>query len=212
MWGSVGAHEWLRLPMFYLAAFHVTRNSRWQDLYLKYRDEALERTLAFSPSKHRCYVTLQLQYSLRLIYDLDTSVRSTVLPLMHQLAAFCEERAITNSREFADPKNAPSLCYPFYPWDSVTPLDQGYFDGLRFLNPAQSENPENRAFYPVREIGEGASVAAICPGWVIKPELLDAVDTMLGAIDYDHHYSVYAPLLLSCAHMLCLEKERLITN
>ena len=37
-------------------------------------------------------------------------------------------------------------------------------------------------------------------------ELVSAVDEMAKAIDYKKHSSIYAPLLLACAHVMCMEK------
>lgn len=208
MWGDdIGPHECLRLPMFYLAAYHVTKDAKWQQLYLQYRDEAVEKTLLFQPEKSYCYVSLQVQYSLRLVYDLDPEVRDKILPMMKFLAEYNEKQAIQKSRMFSSPEMQEVLYYPFYPWDAVEPLDLGDFGGYPLLNPAQSENPDNIAFYPVREVGECASVAALCPGRQISQDLMPAIESMLRAIDFNRYYSVYAPLLLSCAYMLCLEHQ-----
>lgn len=213
MWGKeIGPHEYLRLPMFYLAAYHVTGDPKWERLYLKYRDEAIEQTFAFQPEKSYCYVSQQVQYSLRLIYDLDPQVRGKLLPMMESLAKFGEEKAIERSLRFSAPEMSETLYYPLFPWDAVEPLDLGDFGGYPLLNPAQSENPDNIAYYPVREVGECASVAALCPNRPISQELLCAIENMLRAIDFSRYCSVYAPLLLSCAYMLCLESSRQTTQ
>ncbi|MBQ8758132.1 MAG: hypothetical protein IJZ20_00390, partial [Clostridia bacterium] len=71
MWGDIGAHERLRLPMFYLAAYKASGEDEWQALYKKYRDEALEKSLAFDKDKSRLYCSLQMMCSLRAVYDYD---------------------------------------------------------------------------------------------------------------------------------------------
>ncbi len=38
MWGELGKHEYLRLPMFYLAAYITSREPQFKELYLKHRD------------------------------------------------------------------------------------------------------------------------------------------------------------------------------
>lgn len=206
MWGDqIGPHEYLRLPMFYLAVYHVTGDSKWQNLYLRYRDEAIRNTLAFQPQHSYCHISLQVQYSLKLVYDLDPEVREQLLPMMQFLAEFGEKQALEKSCRFSAPEMHEALYYPLYPWNAVTPLDLGDFGGYPLLNPAQSENPDNIAFYPVREVGECASVSALCPNRQISPKLIPAIESMLRAIDFTRYYSVYAPLLLSCAYMLCLE-------
>ena len=67
MWGNLGPHEFLRLPMFYLAAFHVTGDKKWQTEYLKYRDEAIQKSHGFDYNASRSYCALQMAYSLRLV-------------------------------------------------------------------------------------------------------------------------------------------------
>lgn len=209
MWGDdIGPHECLRLPMFYLAAYHVTQNPKWNRLYLRYRDEAIKKTVAFKPETSYCYVSLQVQYSLKLVYDLDSEVREQLLPIMKSLADHNEKLAIEKSKRFSSPEMRETLYYPLYPWDQVAPLDLGDFGGYPLLNPAQSENPDNIAYYPVREVGECASVVALCPTREFSPDLIPAIKSMLQAIDFDRYCSVYAPLLLSCAYMLCLEHEK----
>ena len=206
MWGkNAGDHEVLRLPMFYLAAYHISGESRWLKEYHRYLPEALERTVRFDPSKSRVYVSLQVQYSMVLVYTLDLETRPRLLPFMHTLADFCQNKALEQSRTFCAPENRSALNFRFRAWDAVEPWDIGPYEGLPFLNPAQSEYPENRAFYPVREVGEGAAVAAICPDRPIPPELKSAVENMLAAIDLCQHYSIYAPLLLCCGLMLLAE-------
>ena len=213
MWGpDIGPHECLRLPMFYLATYHVTGDPKWHDLYMRYRDEAIERTFGFEPEKSYCYVSLQVQYSLKLVYDLDPDVRKKLLPMMEFLADLNEQRAIEKSQRFTAPEMQETLYYPLYPWDAVEPLDLGDFGGYPLLNPAQSENPDNIAYYPVREVGECASVATLCPGRKVSPALMPAVESMLKAIDLNRYYSVYAPLLLSCAYMLYLEHQLQFDN
>lgn len=110
MWGDIGPHEYLRLPMFYLAAYHVSGDGHWKEMCFKYRDEALEK----------------------------------------------------------------------------------------------SELKENRALYPIREIGEYASVAALCPKRRVDEKLLGVLESLAEKIDYKNHYT-YAPMLLVSGYKLCLE-------
>ena len=84
----------------------------------------------------------------------------------------------------------------------------GYFGGFDYINPAQSECKDNRAFYPVREVAEGAIMAAMCPNRRIPDELLTAVEHMAEHVDLGCHSSIYAPLLLACAHIACKENQK----
>ena len=212
MWEELGTHEWLRLPMFYLAAYCVTDDPHWQKLYLKYRDEALECSLPHEPDTMRCYASLQMQCSLRLILDHDTDAdetfRTKLRGLMKRCAAYGEKNALLNSAEYCTGTHDEAIYYRFRAWDKVDHMRQeGVINGYNYNNPAQSERKDvNGAFYPVREIAEGAMMAAMCPDHTVTPELLAAVDRMAEKLDLKRFSSIYAPLLLSCAHILCRER------
>ena len=212
MWGGVGAHEILRLPMFYLAAFHVSGDEKYKKKYSEYINEALEGSLAHKPEAMRCYCSLQMQCSLRTVYDydLDPAVREKTLALMRKNAEYGTKKAVFNSKEFCKPEHRDDINYKFRKWNEVEPRDMGHFGGFDYINPAQSERKDNRAFYPVREVAEGAIMAAMCPKYRISDELLTAVDNMAAAVDFKRHSSVYAPLLLASAHISC--KENLMIN
>ena len=207
MWGGVGAHEILRLPMFYLAAYHVTGEESYREMYLRYIDEALEGSLSHKPETMRCYCSLQMQCSLRVVYDYDDDprVKAKALAIMLKNAEYGTKKAISNSMEFCKPEHREDINYRFHKWNEVEPIDMGTFGGFRYINPAQSERKDNRAFYPVREVAEGAAVAAICPEYKVSQELMRAVENMAESIDYKRHSSVYAPLLMACAHVACKE-------
>ena len=86
--------------------------------------------------------------------------------------------------------------------------DTGVFQGYRYLNPAQSELRENVAFYPVREVGEGAILAAMCPERKVSDALAEAVLRMAEAVDVDKQSSVYPLLYMPCAYAMCVENRK----
>lgn len=207
MWGELGTHEFLRLPMFYLAAFYVTKDNHWQEMYLKYRDKAIEKSTLHKPDEMRCYASLQMQCSLRAIYqyDNDVKVKSKVKEIMQKNAEYGMQKAIENSTQYCKIEHREAINYRFHKWNEVEPFRLGIFSGYNYDNPAQSEREDNSAFYPVREIAEGAIMATMCPGFKVTELLLKAVDDMAECIDIRKHSSIYAPLLLSCAHISCKE-------
>ena len=207
MWDGVAAHEILRLPMFYLAAYHVTDNEKYKKEYLKYVDEAVEGSLYYRPDAMRCYCSLQMQSSLRIVYDYcdDDKLKEKMLTVMKRIADYGVKKATDNSKEFCKPEHREDLNYRFRKWNGVEARNMGVFGGFEYINPAQSERKDNKAFYPVREVAEGAIMAAICPHYRVTEELLTAVENMAEAINYKRHSSIYAPLLLACAHIACKE-------
>ena len=142
-----------------------------------------------------------MQCSLRVVYDYDTNGenREKALEIMKKTAEYGVKKAVANSKELCKPEHKGDINYRFHKWSEVEPRNMGFFGGFEYINPAQSERKDNRAFYPVREVAEGAVLAAMCPEHAVSSELFDAVENMACAIDYSRHSSVYAPLLLACA-------------
>ena len=194
--------------MFYLAAHYVTGKEKYKTEYEKYISEALEASQAHPPDTMRCYCSLQMQCSLRVVYDLDPIHRAKSLSIMLKNAEYGAKKAVINSKEYCKPEHKADIDYRFHKWSEVEPRNMGSFYGFNYINPAQSERKDNRAFYPVREIGEGAITAAMCPLYLVSDELLEAVDNMACTIDYRRHSSIYAPLLLICAKAACLENQK----
>ncbi|MBP3300247.1 MAG: hypothetical protein J6M34_01930 [Clostridia bacterium] len=210
LWGAVSVHEWFRLPMFYLAAYHVTKNPHWKALYLRYRDEAFSKSLAPIPEHYKCYAILQMQYSLRAAYDCeeDPIFKGKLLARIQTLAEIGEQKSLASAEKFRSGAFWDTLYYPFRRWDRIEPLCREVFNGYRYENPAQSERKENAAFYPVRAVGEGACIAALCPGYPISDEIFDALLFLANAFNFSQYSNVYALLLLPCGYVTCLKTRR----
>ncbi|MBQ4323684.1 MAG: hypothetical protein IJC19_07075 [Clostridia bacterium] len=211
LWGDVSVHEWFRLPMFYLAAYHVTKDPHWKELYLKYRNEAFSNSLAPIPEHYKCYAILQMQYSLRAAYDCeeDPIFKEKLLAGMCTLAEIGERKALASAEKFRNGAYEASLYYSFQKWNRVEPLYREVFNGYRYENPAQSERKENAAFYPVRSVGEGACIAALCPQYNVSEDLMEALRFLASKIDFSIYPNVYAPLLLSCGYVTCLKCKKM---
>ena len=204
MWGEISPHEYLRLPMFYLAAHHVTGEKSWLRLAEQYLYEGLEKSVDFNIDRSKCYASLQLQYSLRLIFDLseDAFVQNAAKKLMQNLTSHWQAKALYTYEPLCTNGFNPDFDFVYHPWNACQMRDMGTVSGLLYLNPAQSEDKNNRAFYPIRSIGEAISIAALCPDFPLDPRLPQILQKLAGCIDYDRHGS-YAPLLLVCGHDLC---------
>ncbi len=207
MWGEIWPHEYLRLPMFYAAAYHVSGDIKWKELADRYKYEALTKTEPFEPHKHSTYVLLQLQYSLRMMCDLseEEDFKAGCREIMKKLAQYAETKfGFTVERL----KGLGRLDFKYGKWNEVDWLDPGVeVGGYRYLNPAQSERPENKSFYPLREVGETASVVALYREERMNESICEILDRVADGVDYSCHYT-YAPLLLWCGYWL--GKENLI--
>jgi len=210
LWGDVAVHEWFRLPAFYLAAYHVSGNSHWKDLYLRYRDEAFAKSLAPIPERYKCYTILQMQYSLRAAYDCedDADFRKKLLERMQELAGIGETKALAAAEDLRKEELRNTIYYSFRKWNEIAPLYSDELNGYHYENPAQSERKENAAFYPIRSVGEGACIAALCPGYNVSEEIFETLDVLLNTLNFSGYSNVYAPLLLSCGYVTCLKNRK----
>ncbi len=210
MWGEVWPHEYLRLPMFYSAAYFVSGDEKWKSLADKYKFEALDKTKPFEPYRHRTYVVLQLQYSLRLMYELsdEEEYKKGCLEIMRSLAEYAEKKFDLCVERL----KTLTLDFKYKKWNEVDWYDPGVeIGGYRYLNPAQSEREENKSFYPLREVGETACIAALCPIRRVRKDIPELLFQIADSVDYENHYT-YAPLLLWCGYWLCGENLRKATE
>ena len=197
MWGDLSPHEYLRLPMFYAAAWKTTGEAHWGELYRAYRAEAYEKTLPFDTTVGRTYIGLQLAYSLRLLYDAETDAawRERYRTLLGSLAEQYAPRVMPLAQAILTPEGREGLNWAYQPWNKVRAYWVGFIGGKPYYNPGQSEYPENRAFYPLRAVGECAAIAALCPGYALPAGAQEALEAAAAAVDYAQHRT-YAPLAL----------------
>lgn len=212
MWGELGAHEYMRLPFFYAAAWYVSGDKHWYNLYIKYRDEAFKKQSAFNATSYglRCYPVLQMQYSLRAIYDIDPDpeFRTKCLEFMTKVADFYKTFAVSESKRICAEINEEHYYYQYKPWNKVRMLYQGIIGTRPYFNPAQSELRENRGFYHVRNVGEAVSILALCPEFKISEEQFTALQNLTDAIDLGRICN-YSPMLLACGWWLLKEANSL---
>ncbi len=203
MWGKVGPHEALRLPMLYLLTWKTTEDIHWREMYERYRDEALTKTLDFVPLSGATYVGLQTQYSVRLVYDLDEdpAVRETCLSFMQKMAEPYETMAVRQAEKLMTPEGAEWLRIPYLPWKTAKARFAGCYGGLGYYVPEPSDFREHQSYYPLRAVGEGITVAATCPGHRISDDAFDALCLMADFVDYRLHHTC-APIALVEAYWL----------
>ena len=203
MWGDVCPHEVLRLPMLYLLTWKTTGDPHWNEMYLRYRDEALRRTQDFVPLSGASYVGLQLQYSVRLVYDLDDdpAVRETCLSFMRKMAEPYETMAIRQANRLMTPEGAEWLRIPYIFWKKAKARYAGCWGGRMYYVPEPSDFREHQSYYPLRAVGEGMAVAAACPEWKVSEHSLDTLCRMADFVDYGLHRTC-APIALVEAYWL----------
>ncbi len=208
MWGEIGAHEYLRLPMLYLLTYQTTGDEYWYRAYMKYRDEAIEKTLAFVPLHGATYVGLQLQYSLRMVHDLDGDheVRRTLCAFMHKMAAPYEKKACETADYLMTEKGREWLAIEYIPWQNAKARFAGFIGGIGYYTPEPSDFREHQSYYPLRAVGEGITVAALCPDYRVPDEVFQKLCDMAAFVDYSKHRTC-APIALLDAYWRVMSRR-----
>ena len=201
MWGNVAPHEYLRLPMLYLLTWKVTGDEHWREQYFLYRDEALARTMDFVPLTGDTYVGLQVQQSVRLVYDLDDekTVRETCLRFLNKMAGPYEELSVRRAWELMTEEGREWLSIPYVRWDKAKARYAGFYGGRGYYTPEPSDFREHQSYYPLRAVGEGIAVASMCPNGKISEEASRALCAMADLVDYGRHRTC-APIALLDAY------------
>ena len=208
MWGDINPHEYLRLPMIYLAAYDITENQKYYDLYMQYRDKALKETAKVSEDCWAAYILLQVQYSLRLVYEIDkdSSFNNECLLLMKRMAELSTRFCEGAYEKFTAPNITHKLNTPYLPWRDC-PLDYQYKEPKEdraYFVPRNVEN-SRLAFYPIRNVGEALIVQALCPDTISDEAQRAVLRAVMTAINCDGHMT-YAPLLTLDAYWLLRQK------
>lgn len=212
MWGDLGRHEYFRLPFFYASAWYVSSDSHWFELYMKYRDEAFDKMCdGFDPKSYglRCYPVLQMQYSLRAVYDIepDFEFKSKIKAFMTFVADYYKEFTVSESKRICAEINEAYYYYQYKAWNQVEMRFNGVIGDREYYNPAQSERADNKGFYYIRNVGEAVSILAICPNFRFGNEQCEALQHLSDSIDYERICN-YSPMLLACGFWLLKEAER----
>ena len=152
MWGdTLQPHEWARLPMIYLAAAVATKDAHWREMYERYADEALAKSLDVRGSKKwmACYALYQANASLELIAQCDEARRAKAIAAMN---AFAEQAAAKVAAARKAPVGKPpyGMC-----WDGELLLAQ-------LLSPGWVVSRETETFLDEAVRRRDLSHAGVC--------------------------------------------------
>ena len=208
MWGDIHLHEYLRLPMLYLLTWKTTQDLHWKELYLRYRDEAVEKTLNFIPLSGASYVGLQLQYAVRTVYELDETplIRHKLLSFMQKMAEPYEKLAISEAQKLMTAEGTEWLRIPYTTWQNSKYRYAGYVGGHGYFVPEPSDFREHQSYYPLRAVGEGIAVAGLCPCYQVSDEALQKLCDVADSIDYSQHRTC-APIALLAGYWRTLTQK-----
>lgn len=203
MWGSITAHEYLRLPMIYLAAYRVSGDEHWKEKYLQYREEAFAASERLYEDGYMkifiyAYALLQMQYSLRLIYreDEDPAYRQRARKLMEFVADYSERYTHIGVEEAKNPQ------YEGYrKWQEVPATFAEFTGGYAYYipNPQEARSREIK----MRNAAEALIIRCLCPDAVVAPEQREMFDYVVQHTDFSEAKS-YWPVIYCAAWAMLL--------
>ena len=204
-------HEALRLPMIYLAAYVTSKNSHWLDCYHECREEALQQseelTYEEACTYSWAYALLQMQYSIRLLYnhDPDPEYKARYLAQMQMLARvvphYVEDVLSTLD---SLPENTRRK-----PWKECLAYLHVFFSGSAYYIPSMKSNLNDTKytlFSILRNAAEAVAVQALCPGCDISQESHETFYKIVSTVPFADAVD-YWPVLYCNAWWLLQEKD-----
>ena len=162
MWGeTLGNHEYLRLPMIYLAAWSVSGDAHWLEFYRAIRAEAVACSLPMTGRYWHLYTLQQMQMSARLCYDLDPDdgwkeeYGKILSAVAHYVTDHTEETL--EALRSRDDYNAPFRSFHEVP---LAPRRGEAPDGGPNLSPVRAEY---HAFFILQDAVDTLNVVNLCP-------------------------------------------------
>lgn len=206
---AVVMHECMRLPMFYLAAYHVSKDAHWKDMYLKYRDWATEGSeKIFEENAFRifsyAYALLQMQYSMRLVYEIeeDESYRARFLKIMQRVAEHSSCYTQIAAKRVVEPYDATPRA-----WRKVRATYLGHQYGFAYYCPfVSSDEIDTPSFFGLMRNGaEALIIQALCPEFTFPSDQIETFKFIVEKADFEKAW-MYWPILYCDAWALLEEK------
>lgn len=166
MW-NVKGHEAARLPMVYAAAWNVTGEPAYRDLYRRYLVPAVEQSFTVE-SQEPTYAWLQMQASLELLASLerDLDLEAKIREIMTGVAQRCAGRA-RNASLAADRLDLTMLC-----------TDWRTGEGLSW------KGSYRKVWYNIRERGEAALTQLLAEHVAFPKEQEQLLARAITQLDY----------------------------
>lgn len=208
MYGEVGPHEAYRLGMFYLGAWHVSGDEKYLNVYIKHREHMMnvtEKIIDFDRDWFS-YALLQMQYSLRMCYELeiDEKFKARMLNVMQATAEYSRKYAAAVSEMVENNKIRFDLFNPQWRQRDLKYVD--FFAGYAYNVPSFDEDFMNYNFRPQRICGEGILIQYLCPNFIIDAENIEVLKKLGEKVAANKIYS-YGPIVLLDAYYSVLKQQ-----
>lgn len=200
-------HEVHRLPMFYMGAYVVSGDKHWWDKYVEYRDGALDFAETFDDECIKiydwCYALLQMQYSVRLLYEgeTDASYKERYAKLLRKIASYMpvytkKTRKIIDNIEYRDVVTNWRKCPAKFFWFVVSHGKSVYIP-LTEVSDILQQTARNHT--------EAMVIYALAPDFEIPKEEIDFFEEFIQKVDFSKSVT-YWPLLCADAWWVLRDK------
>ncbi len=186
MWGNIAGHEFLRLPMIYLAAHFATGEEKWKRLYLELRDEAIERSYTLIDKNSRLFIYSQMQLSVRLLYELDEECKEQYRKLMHFVVDTCAPKLMERAELIK--ASGMRLDKPFLPWRSLPYVMTFELGELEYRIPDRDKY-EDEEYWPFLDVADVIIAMTLCPDCEISAQYRNAFFEVAAMMDMEHQYT-----------------------
>jgi hypothetical protein len=203
-------HETNRLPMFYMAAYHVSGDIHWLDMYNKERDWALDKAekIEFSMDFFKgVFALMQMQLSLRLLYNYETdeSYRIRYKNLMERVSEATEPylyASLEKLRGLSIPITVPS--WRELPDEHIEFVRVSYGYEVYMHHVYLADGVDYHTL--LRNATEGIITQNLCPNFKIKREQEQAFGEVVDLVDFSKAFN-YFPVAF-CGAYWALQKNK----
>ncbi len=189
-------HEVHRLPMFYMGAYAVSGEAHWWDKYVECRDWALDFAETFDDECIKiydwCYALLQMQYSVRLLYDCEReeSYKARYGALLRKIASYMyvytqKTRKIIDNIQYRDVVENWRKVPAVFMWYVVSHGKTVYFPQTGVSDILQQT---------ARNHTEAMVIYALAPDYEIPQEEMEFFEEFMRKVDFSKAVT-YWPLL-----------------
>lgn len=207
MWGKITAHEYHRLPMIYLAAYRVSGDAHWKEKYEQYRETAFALAEAmYDPDYMKifkyAYALLQMQYSLRLIYDEeeDPAYRERTQKLMAYVADYSERYTSLGVQEADHPQTES-----YREWQKLPGFFAEFTSGYGYYIPSVQQEDTGTREILLRNTAEALVIRCLCPDTKAAAEQKAMFDHVVEKTDFLQAVSYWA--IIFCDAWALLEEQ-----
>ena len=115
--------------------------------------------------------------------------------------------AVQKAEKLMTPEGREWLRIPYVFWKNAKARYAGCWGGMSYYIPEPSDFREQQSYYPLRAVGEGIAIAAMCPGWRPAEQSFEALCRTTDFVDYRLHHTC-APIALVEAYWLTCRIDR----